>query len=115
MQLSLKSFIELDSSKQKVLILGDMNELGEDAVKMHQEILECFKYLSFKSVFLIGKYFAQADSDKQYKCFDSCELCIEYLDQNPNFTFDNTISLIKASRSLKLEEISDYILAKSKP
>ena len=45
MMIAIKSFIKLKTNFEKVIILGDMLELGDDTIKFHKEIIE---YLHFK-------------------------------------------------------------------
>ena len=47
--------LKLDNSK-KILILGDMNELGKNAIMMHLKLLKHIDIFSFKNVILCGEF-----------------------------------------------------------
>ena len=50
-------FFENFSEKNKILILGDMFELGIDSKKYHQEIAEYCRNIKDTKIFLVGKLF----------------------------------------------------------
>ena len=43
---------------QKMLILGDMRELGKDSSEEHQKIVDYLEKCDFKDVALVGELFA---------------------------------------------------------
>jgi UDP-N-acetylmuramoyl-tripeptide--D-alanyl-D-alanine ligase len=94
-------------ASNKVLILGDMFELEEEAEKEHRNIGKLIKERGFDRVYLCGTLFRAAMNDiPSAKQFDKKDLLIEELKKNP--IRDATI-LVKASRGIGLEAIVDYL------
>ncbi len=83
---------------RKVLILGDMLELGEYAEAEHRAILERAGALGFEEVYLVGERFLSLDKN----AFPTVGKLAEYLTQNP---VTQSVILIKGSRGIRLEEI----------
>ncbi len=90
----------------KVLILGDMLELGIDSAREHQEIMGLIKSKGFPRVFLIGKNFKAAENTIGAVLFDTTDVLCEYLKGNP---LKNSSLLIKGSRGLKLERVLEVL------
>lgn len=91
----------------KILILGDMFELEDEAEKEHRNIGKLIKERGFDRVYLCGTLFRSALSEVPFaKQFDKKEMMIEELKKNP--IKDSTI-LVKASRGIGLEAIVDYL------
>ncbi len=86
--------------QSKLLILGDMFELGEDAKKEHQYIADLSQSLGFSSVFLVGENFHQVNTD--FIKFKSFEALREFLTNNP---IKEERILIKGSRGMALERV----------
>ncbi len=94
-------------SSRKVLILGDMFELEEEAEPEHRKVGELIRALGFSNVYLCGSLmrFAQQEFPAARHYFTKAELA-EELKQNP--ISESTI-LIKASRGIGLETIVEYL------
>jgi UDP-N-acetylmuramoyl-tripeptide--D-alanyl-D-alanine ligase len=92
---------------RKVLILGDMFELEEEAEKEHTLLGELLSKNGFNEVYLCGTLieFALKGFPKG-RHFKTRESLIDYLKHNP--IQDATI-LIKASRGIGLEAIADVL------
>ena len=60
MSASIESFKSISSKNPKVIILGDMLELGADSQKEHKNILELAAKSGAAELFLVGGEFAQA-------------------------------------------------------
>jgi len=102
MKVALDNFNEMTSSR-KVLILGDMNELGELSKDEHSLLVEKTADPRYGQVFLCGELIGEAvHINPEAKWFLSTAPLIEYLRENP---IENSLVLIKASRSIGLEEI----------
>lgn len=106
MKAALESFSNLNADT-KMAILGDMFELGQDAKREHQHILEFANTLNIDTVLLVGENFFATKFDalniKRFQTFD--HLKEELISQN--YT-KNTI-LIKGSRGMALERVLDLI------
>lgn len=105
MPLAIENFSEQKFSN-KMLILGDMFELGSDSQKEHQRIIDLLEQKNFKQVILVGKEFFQTRKNKNYKTFKTTPEAADYLkNQKPEA---NSI-LIKGSRGMQLETLVKYL------
>lgn len=71
MGVAIKSFGEIVSKNPKMLILGDMLELGKDSQKEHKNIIEEALSIKPKSIFFVGGEFAKGCKElynKKAKC-----------------------------------------------
>ena len=59
MMLAVRSFFELKTSR-KILILGDMLELGEKSEEEHLKLLNEIKSLNPEKVFLVGSHLSKS-------------------------------------------------------
>ena len=98
----------LVKADDKVLILGDMRELGESSREEHINTLNQIKGYGFTDVYLVGSEFAQVQADltTSYHLYNNIEELIEYVKQNP--MLGKTV-LIKGSNSIGLTKITDYL------
>jgi len=97
MQSAIANFKQLSDSK-KIIILGDMFELGNFAKEEHQIIIN-----SFFKVFLIGEHFNSVSTKNKNTFFlKDFEAFKELFNKE---TFNNATILIKASRGMALERI----------
>lgn len=98
----------LVKADDKVLILGDMRELGESSREEHINTINQIKGYGFTDVYLVGSEFAQAQADltTSYHLYNNIEELIEYVKQNP--MLGKTV-LIKGSNSIGLTKITDYL------
>lgn len=106
MEAALKNFSKIETTSDKVLILGDMKELGEDSEAEHNKVLALIKSLGFTKVYFVGSEFAKVAGSEFSKCFENVESLAEYLTANP--ISDSTI-LIKGSNSTRLTKIVDSL------
>ena len=91
----------------KIAILGDMFELGNDAEKEHQNIIDLSNSLKINQIIFVGKNFykSKSNSDKTSK-FNSFESFKNEFDLSK---IKNSIFLIKGSRGMALERILELI------
>ncbi|MGK7396805.1 MAG: UDP-N-acetylmuramoyl-tripeptide--D-alanyl-D-alanine ligase [Candidatus Cyclobacteriaceae bacterium M3_2C_046] len=93
--------------KVKVLILGDMFELGKDSMMEHRQIGELIAQKNFGMILLCGK-----DMEAAYKAipeaihFSQKKELINYLQKYP---IQQSHILIKASRGMAMEDLLDYL------
>ncbi|MFN7095079.1 MAG: glutamate ligase domain-containing protein, partial [Burkholderiales bacterium] len=92
---------------QKVLILGDMNELGDECAHFHEELIKLTTQFDYQAILLYGPHMevAQVYNPKALH-FKSKEDLVAYLKQA---NFKNAVILIKGSRSLRLESLLDVL------
>ncbi len=96
MTAALENFSKMRSSR-KVVILGDMKELGHVSETEHQRIADMVVSMGLDKAFLIGPNFKLTRSDA-FK-FDTVDELNEFLKKNP--ITDSTV-LVKGSNSMKL-------------
>jgi UDP-N-acetylmuramoyl-tripeptide--D-alanyl-D-alanine ligase len=105
MMLALKSFFELKTTK-RVLILGDMLELGDKSEEEHLKVLEALQSLKPEKVLLAGSTFKKISERYGYKSFQDVANLREYLKAEP---IKGSLVLIKGSRGMALEKIYDLL------
>ncbi len=106
MAASIENLAELKADR-KVLIIGDMFELEEEAEKEHGLIGTLILEKGFSEVYLCGELMAAAHKElPRAKHFYSKNDLIEDLKQNP---IHHATILVKASRGIGLETILDYL------
>ena len=85
---------------EKLLILGDINELGEYGALIHKSLSTYINRINNKEVYLVGPLMKNVNSFSLH--FDSYNDLLDYLNKK---TIKNKIVLIKGSRCMKLENI----------
>lgn len=103
MRAALENF-KLMEADGKVLILGDMRELGDSSAQAHRDILSMVLSGGFESVFLVGGEFASAframgSPAGNVKLFENVEQLQEMLEANP---VEGKTVLVKGSNSTRL-------------
>jgi UDP-N-acetylmuramoyl-tripeptide--D-alanyl-D-alanine ligase len=104
MEAAIRNFYMIDAP-QKVLILGDMFELGDDSKTEHQNIVNLIEELNFETVLLCGENFSQI-SNKKFQFYKSTSELKNFLSET--MLFDKTI-LLKGSRGMKLDSLVDLL------
>jgi UDP-N-acetylmuramoyl-tripeptide--D-alanyl-D-alanine ligase len=106
MQAALNSFAQMPAPN-KVVILGDMLELGAYSSAKHREIAETAMQGGFLQVLLCGKAFQSVQQPNDNALFfESKNLLAEWLQEHP---FTNSYILLKGSRGIGLETIVDFL------
>ncbi len=104
MEVALENLSQL-TDKNKMAILGDMFEIGEDSLAEHNHIVDLAQNMQLNTLILIGNNFSEINANsvktKQFRSFDSFKT---NFDLN---SIKNTTILIKASRGMALERILD--------
>lgn len=102
MELALANFALIEQPL-KMVILGDMLELGEHAYAEHKKIAEQLQNLNFEQVLLVGNCFKQiAQFVPHALCFNTYIEAKAWLNKQ---VLKNYWVLIKGSRSMQLEKI----------
>ena len=105
MEYSLNTFDKLYNNMKKIVVLGDMLELGEKEIEFHREVIE--KALSIKcdKIYLYGERMKKAydllEKNDKIRCFNDKEDIVKLI---ANET-EKIAVLLKGSRGMKLEEI----------
>ena len=84
---------------EKMLILGDMRELGEVSLSEHRQIVQLLNAKGFTRVWLVGSEFAEAAKGTDFRLFADVDAVNKELEIEPLSGF--TI-LIKGSNSIGL-------------
>ncbi|MCK6617047.1 MAG: UDP-N-acetylmuramoyl-tripeptide--D-alanyl-D-alanine ligase [Cyclobacteriaceae bacterium] len=106
MEAAIRSIADMKAEK-KVLILGDMFELEEEAEREHRNIGKLVCDLGFTNVLLCGDLMRYAFKEfPKANHFNKKEELLSFLKQNP--ISESTI-LVKASRGVGLEAVMDVI------
>ena len=91
----------------RVLIMGDMAELGEETEEAHQALGRLTTQAVYRSVILCGPHMQAAKAGNPYAIyFSEKEPLVAYLKQQK---FEDTHFLIKGSRFLQLETLVEFI------
>lgn len=105
MQASLTNFIA-GKAKNRMLLLGDMRELGESSDSEHEEIVRMIIESGIDRVLLVGSCFAKAAKGMPFMCFGNVDECIRYI---AGADIKNHTILIKGSHGLHLEKTEPYL------
>lgn len=99
MKIAVENFAGLNAPG-KILILGDMFELGADSHKEHQAIADLIDKNTWDGAYLIGKDFSGVKSSA--KLFTSMEEFMKWFSEHP---FKNATILLKGSRGMQMEKV----------
>ncbi|HWY37871.1 MAG TPA: cyanophycin synthetase, partial [Bacteroidia bacterium] len=106
---SMKAAIENFSgmpAENKMLVLGDMLELGEESVEEHIALLQLLKEKKLQDYILVGPVFSSlqknAPTGGAERSFPDSRQALEFLQAN---AVKNKTILIKGSRGIALEEV----------
>jgi UDP-N-acetylmuramoyl-tripeptide--D-alanyl-D-alanine ligase len=99
---AIKNFATIDAVK-KVLIIGDMFELGEESKVEHERIGELIHSCSFNQVLLIGKHMQHAANKCEHANYFADKIqASTYIQEQP---IKDALILIKGSRGMGLESL----------
>ncbi|NUQ81319.1 MAG: UDP-N-acetylmuramoyl-tripeptide--D-alanyl-D-alanine ligase [Bacteroidetes bacterium] len=114
MKAGLQSFQELMAPGRKIVVLGDMYELGHLSDHLHDEVGSFLKTLAFDGVITVGKQSARIGAMlKKYPAslgvhhFETREQVMGWLESTLK---PGDAVYLKASRGMKLEQISDFLI-----
>lgn len=105
---SMKSALEsfaMNPHPNKVFILGDMKELGEDTAAEHLAIIKQIEQLELIG-YTVGEEFGKIDSNNILRSFETSNDLYEYLNGTP---ITDRLILLKGSRSIGLEKLEDRL------
>lgn len=92
------SFFE---DKHKMVILGDMRELGAESLEEHKRVVHQLQEMKLERIWLVGEEFSKAATEGM-RVFKDVEEVKEALKSEP---ISNSIILIKGSNSTKLHQL----------
>lgn len=94
-----------NESKNKLMILGDMLELGNISKEEHQKIVNKTKELKINAIF-IGNEFNSINNKYNYSYIENVDKVIDWLKHSG---LTNHQILIKGSRGIKLEQSAAFL------
>lgn len=100
---SLTNFRNMKAAN-KMLILGDMRELGKESMEEHQKIVDFLKECDFKDVMLVGELFSATKHN--FPTYADAPAVIKALKEHKPH---NKTILIKGSNGIKLSTVIDYL------
>jgi UDP-N-acetylmuramoyl-tripeptide--D-alanyl-D-alanine ligase len=106
MEAALKNIAE-NYDGNKVLILGEMLELGNETKYEHQHILDMVNQMEKDQLILVGTNFLQATLEEPALRFGNSADAAAFLMQHP---VKDSIILIKGSRGSRMEKILDAFI-----
>jgi UDP-N-acetylmuramoyl-tripeptide--D-alanyl-D-alanine ligase len=105
MKASIKHFAE-SGEGEKILILGEMAELGDSSKSAHKELLNYISNWSWYAVLLVGDHFNQP-GNSDYRRFNETEDLSRFLAKF-EIPVESSV-LLKGSRTTQLEKLLDVL------
>lgn len=105
MRNAIEAFMET-SARKKLMILGDMLELGGRTQEEHLGLLKELNNQGLDNVLLVGPVFKSLSEGFGLKSFSSVDDLMEYLESNP---IKGNHILVKGSHGIMLEKIYDLL------
>ncbi|MBG6188017.1 UDP-N-acetylmuramoyl-tripeptide--D-alanyl-D-alanine ligase [Flavobacterium sp. CAN_S2] len=106
MFVAIENFLQLDNAN-KVMILGDMFELGDESLQEHKAIVAMLSKDENVKCYFVGSAFYESKIEKDnfwfYNTFES------FSNDLSEMKFDNSTILIKGSRGMALERTLEFI------
>lgn len=112
MRAAVENFREI-KFKHKILILGDMLELGEDSLQEHKEIISLANSYNPDKIYLVGGEFRKAylelESGLSGRKIELFEDSLKLAEELKNKDIEGCIVLIKGSRGIRLERVVEVL------
>ncbi len=105
MNAAIENFTNMNQPN-KMVILGDMLELGVDSEKEHDTIVQLLQKNKIEKVILVGPFFMKSGKLINAISFSTSGEALDYLKQHP---VKGATVLIKGSRGIKLEKIVEAL------
>lgn len=108
MTTALDNFLSIPTDKRRIIILGDMNELGEDSLRQHRAILDHlypYWHTAKGELWLCGPIWTRL-AGSTHHCFADTATLIESLEAHRP---EQALILVKGSNGIGLERIIPYL------
>jgi UDP-N-acetylmuramoyl-tripeptide--D-alanyl-D-alanine ligase len=107
MKASLEFFTSIPTTLPKMVILGEMKELGDVGDEEHRKMVQFLRKQPYDRVYLVGSVFKnQTDAGDIFHLFEDVDELIGILKKEP---VSNHYILLKGSHSIHLEKAVDYL------
>lgn len=103
--LALETFLTIKAEK-KMVILGDMLELGEKTEEEHIKVLKAMQSHKLDKIILVGSNFQKFSKEFGYMAFHDVNKLIDHLKIKPITEYH---ILIKGSRKIALEKVYNHL------
>jgi UDP-N-acetylmuramoyl-tripeptide--D-alanyl-D-alanine ligase len=108
---SIEAVIRITERRRKILILGDMFELGENAAALHKGISKSINKKNIDAVYTLGKNMKNLNSkldtkkitNRHFRTRNSLAAFLQTIEK------DDAAILVKGSRGMKMEEFVKII------
>ena len=112
-----REYKKITAGGEKIAVLGDMLELGEEETRFHREAGQFFSALGFDRLITVGQravQIAEGAAEKGFKkenihTFENAEEAGEYLKQAVMVN-RGSVLLFKASRGIQLEKAVEALV-----
>jgi UDP-N-acetylmuramoyl-tripeptide--D-alanyl-D-alanine ligase len=104
MKAALENFSKMEA-QHKIVILGDMFELGETSLEEHHQIAAQAISDRTNQCIFVGPLFSQSNAAKAQHFFQNITDCINYLKK---LSIKDCTLLIKGSRGMKMEQLLPF-------
>lgn len=105
MKAAIDNIDKIDSEKPKIVIIGDMFELGDTAIEEHQKLVDYIENTSIEKCIIVGNLFFQTESSfaVKHKDFEAFSKALN------SDELKKSILLIKGSRGMALERTLELL------
>lgn len=104
MAAAVQNFSKINADK-KIIILGDMFEMGDESMREHTAMIDLVHQLKFEHVIFVGKDFYTCKK-YEFHYFESTDDAKKYLQE---IKTQHSHILVKGSRGMKLETLADAL------
>ncbi|MFC2103078.1 UDP-N-acetylmuramoyl-tripeptide--D-alanyl-D-alanine ligase [Bacteroidota bacterium] len=115
MKAAIKLTNKINTYHRKVLVLGDMFELGKDKIKLHQSLATIIINNRIDELYCIGNAMKSLTDRLKSKKITTRHFRTRksFSDFLKNYNFKNKVILTKGSRAMRMEEFTQIILSKA--
>jgi UDP-N-acetylmuramoyl-tripeptide--D-alanyl-D-alanine ligase len=108
MRMAINTFDQIfDTSYEKIVILGDMKELGDVTKREHKKLGELVESKNFDKVYYLGDYYEDFGIGEKLLNVEQAELILARLKKSKR---KNVAVLLKASHSIGLFDIVNFVI-----
>jgi UDP-N-acetylmuramoyl-tripeptide--D-alanyl-D-alanine ligase len=101
MDAAINNFRQLNAER-KVVILGDMFELGDYSAKAHEDIVKTISESGFYKIYLAGSEFEKAAHNTSMHVFSDLQSLMDSIGESP---IEDSLVLLKGSRGMEMERL----------